>query len=86
MKKSGSFPWFLILGLLLLLSNCSKPTTTHINKEESFLKMFIGECSINSEIQFLPVQEVFSLRDNIWLHTKNVSQDTIFFPPDSYIR
>jgi hypothetical protein len=76
----------LLILFCLLLASCNTLTSSNTTKEDTFLKMLAGNCTMNSEIQFLPVQAGFMNKDDIWLDIKNNSQEPIIFPPDANVK
>lgn len=83
--KVQTHNFLIFLILTLFISNCKSSQTEDSSKEASF-ELLYPDCTMNSTIRFLPLQENYKLGNQIILNYKNYSQDQIAFPPGSGVK
>jgi hypothetical protein len=81
LRHPASFGVFIFVAVT---SGCNVYVKEHAVKESTFMKEF-QDCSMNSEILFLPETEN-RVQDLIDISFKNDSLDPIIFPPDLNVR
>lgn len=76
---------FVLVVIALLIVNCRGLSKQEASKDELF-ETLCPDCTMNSTVSFLPLQENYRLGENIILNYKNYSRDQLEFPPGSGVK